>query len=184
MKLDRGLLERMNHVIADKERVAQVLERNGVLRQSAQPAKISDVAKCQHQMIVRKDIRVWVKTRSRRDCLILDINRLDLAHMEVRARQHPANWANGIEHANAARDNFCQHWLKHEIVLFIDQQNFQIVAPAQRLFQMHSGIDTAKAAAQNDNAFTLLLVHSFPSTKKFNGKRFLTLTQSNKTANN
>jgi hypothetical protein len=54
---------------------------------------------------------------------------------------------------DASRNNFRQHRLKHEVVLAIDERDFNIRKPASHLLEVHRRVHAAKAAAQDDNIF-------------------------------
>src|SRR5258706_6108160 len=112
-------------------------------------------------MIVMNHARSWANPGCGGNGLIPHVDGLDLAHVQISAGQHTANRTDRIEHANTARDDLGQHWLKNEVVLFIDQQDLKVLTPAQRLFQMDRSVNTSEAATQDDNTLTPLFVHDF-----------------------
>src|SRR5437667_12535731 len=99
---DRGLFERVNHMVPNEQRIAKILERNRVLGQTAQAAKIRDIAERQHQMIVMN--YVWLRAQSGggSNSLVLKVNRFHLAHVQVGVWQQAPDRANSIEHTDAA----------------------------------------------------------------------------------
>ena len=106
MALDRRFLERADHVVAQVQRVVQVLERQRMLREPAQPAEVGDGAERQHQVVVHDHVRVRQKAGRGGDGALLQIDRLDLPDVHLGAGQQPPQRADQVEQADGPRDDF------------------------------------------------------------------------------
>ncbi len=158
--LDRRLFEGVDDVVAQGERVAEVLERECVFGEAPQPAEVRDVAEREHQMVVVQDVLVRAEPRRGRDRAVAEVNGLDLADVQVRARQQPADGADHVRDADRAGDHFGQHRLEDEVVLLIDQHDLEIVAPPERLLKLLRRVDPGEPAAENDHALTCAFAHT------------------------
>src|SRR5262249_50967456 len=125
---DRRLFQGADDVIAQVQGVSQILERQRVFGQTRHAAKVCDVAEREDQIIIRNDVRVRAKAGARRHHFVLQVDGFDIADVQVSARQQPADGADRIKQADAARYDFRQHRLKDKVVLFVDEDNLEIVA--------------------------------------------------------
>src|SRR5215510_12880924 len=130
--LDRCFFERADEMVAQVQSISKVLERQSVLGQSSKTAKVCYVPKPQNQMIIRDYVSVRAKTGACCDGLLIEIDRLDIAHVHVCVWEPTANWADSVSNAYAAGDDFGQHWLEHKIVFSIDEYDFKIVTGPKR----------------------------------------------------
>jgi hypothetical protein len=73
------------------------------------------------------------KTGAGCDGALLEIDRCNVAHMQVGPRQETANGAGDIQEATAPRHNLGQQRLEDKIVFFVDQGDLKVIASAQGL---------------------------------------------------
>src|SRR5262245_38116803 len=94
---DGGLFKSSDHVVAQLDRVGKVLERHRVLGQPAQSTKVRYIPHRQNKVVIFDRVRVRAKPLTCSDCLGIKIDRLDVPHVEVGARQKPSNRADGVQ---------------------------------------------------------------------------------------
>ena len=78
-------------MIAQDERVAEVLERQRVLGEAGLPREAGHVAEGDDEVIVLERQRPRPEARAHGDDLVLQVDRLDRARIEVRARAQAAD---------------------------------------------------------------------------------------------
>ena len=151
--LDGSFLEGADDVAAQMERVGQVLERHRVLGQAAQAAEIRDVAERDHQMVVGDRVRVRAEARAGHHHLARQVDRFDLAHVDVGARQQPAQRANRVGQADGSGDHLRQHRLEDEVVLLADERDLEVALPSECLLERLRGVNAGESAAQHQHSF-------------------------------
>jgi len=148
---DISFFENVNDVIAQVERVPDILELQRVLLQAGHPRKIHHGAQRDDEMVVFDSLQCRTKAGACGDDPPIEIDRLHLAHVQIRARAKPANRIDHVLNFDVAGNHFGQHRLKHEVVCVIDQGDFDVTMTAENLFQVHGGVDTAETATENNN---------------------------------
>ena len=143
----------MNDVIAQVQRIPEILELQRVLLQAGHSRKIHHGAEPDNEVVVFDPLQCRAKTGTRRDDLSIEIDRLHLAHVQIRARAKPPNRIDDVLNFDAAGNYFRKHRLKDEVVCVIDQRDFDVRMTAENLFQIHGGVDTSEATTENDNLF-------------------------------
>src|SRR5216117_1332724 len=105
----------------------------------------------------------WVLPESWRGCyrLLLRVDGLNVAYMQICSLQHPPNRTDRVKNANVSRDHFGEHRLEDEIVFFVNKCDIKVVAFAECLLQVQRCIDNPKTSAENHNTFPILFFHSF-----------------------
>jgi len=78
----------VNGVIPQRERVAQVLERKRVLGETLLSGEARDMAERDHQMVVCELELARADAGGQGDAPALEVDRLDRARVEIRARAH------------------------------------------------------------------------------------------------
>src|SRR5437588_5322587 len=141
-------------MVAKMQSIGKVLEGERVFGQSTKSAKVSHITEREDQVIIFDDVRVWAKAGACRDRLVLEIDRFDIANVNVCAREQPANRADGVGDSYAAGNHFRQHRLKDKIVLFVDEYDLKIVATSQRLFEILRGVNASEPAPEDHHSFT------------------------------
>jgi hypothetical protein len=126
--LDGRFLERTNEVIAQVEGVGQVLEREGVLGQPPQAAKVGDGPERQDQVIVAEHVRMGMEPGARRDRPPCEVHGFHFADVQLRLRKKSPQRAHDVEQADRARDDFGQERLEDEVVFFADEDDLEVVA--------------------------------------------------------
>ncbi len=154
--LDRRLVEGANDVVAQVEGVAEVLERERVLGQAAQAAEVGDAAEGQHQVVEGNDVGMRPEAGAGDDDLLLEVDLLHVADVEVGARQEAPDGTDHVEDPDRPGDHLRQHGLEDEVVLLVDEDDLDVLALAHRLLQLHRGVDAGEAAAQDHDTRTLL----------------------------
>ena len=154
--LDRRLLQRADHVVAQVQRVVQVLERQRMLRQPAQPPEVGDGAEREDQVVVLDHVRVRQEAGRGGDRALLQIDRLDLPDVDLGPGQQAPQRADQVEQTDGPRDHFRQHRLEHEVVFLRDQHDLVIAVASELPLELLSGEDCAKSAAENDDALRTL----------------------------
>ena len=152
VSLDGRLLEGPDDVVAQIEGVVEVLEGQGVLRQSPQAAEVGDGPQRKHQVVVLDDMRMGQEARSRGDGPPFQIDGFDLADVDLRSGEQPAKRTDQVEQADGSRDHFRQHRLEDEVVVLGDEDDFVIAAAGQLALQLLRGKDGAESAAEDDDA--------------------------------
>ena len=152
MALDGRFLERADHMVAQVERVVQVLEGKSVLGQAAQAAEIGDGPQREHQVVVLDHVGVGQEARGGGDGAVLQVDRLYLSHVDLGGRQEPPQRAHQIEQADGPGDHFRQHGLEDEVIVLGDQHDLKLPARAELLLQLLRGEDRAESAAEDHDA--------------------------------
>src|SRR5262249_61175603 len=130
-------------MVAQVQSVSKVLERQSVLGQSSKTAKVCYVPKPQNQMIIRDYVSVRTKTGACCDGLVIEIDRLDIAHVDVCPGEQTSNWADSAGNSYAAEHDFGEHSVQHQEVFSIDEYEFKVLRrperPLQLLCSEHTG---------------------------------------------
>ena len=100
-----------------------------------------------------------LEARTGGDGLASQVYRFYVAHVKLGARQQPPNRTDSVEHADAARDDFRQHGLKHEVVDLVDDRDLEIVAAPERFLERLCRVDAGKAAPQYDDSLSSVSAH-------------------------
>ena len=157
--LDGRFLQRADHVIAQVERVVQVLEGQRVLRQAAQPAEVGHRPQREDQVVVFDDVGVGQEPRGGGDGALLQIDRLDLAHVDLGRGQEAPQGADQIHQADGSGDHLGEHRLEDEVVVLGDEDDLVVVEAAQLLLELSRNEDPAEAAAEDHDAFRAMRGH-------------------------
>src|SRR2546430_11009105 len=107
--------------------------------------------------------KAWVLPESWLGCyrLLLRVDGLKVAYMQICSPQHPPNRTDRVKNADVSRDHFGEHRLEDEIVFFVDKCDIKVVAFAECLLQVQRRIDAPKTSAENHNTFPILFFHRF-----------------------
>ena len=149
--LDGGLFQGADEVVAQVERVLQVLEGQRVLGQPAQATEVGDRAECEHQVVVAELVRVRQEARRGGDGPPLEVDRLHLADVQLGSWDELADGADQVGEPDGAGDDLGQHGLEDEVVLLADEHDLEVALPGQQLLQAARGEDAAESAAQDDD---------------------------------
>jgi hypothetical protein len=128
------------------------LKGNACSGSPAHPAEVGDAAQREHEVVEGHDVGLGPEAGAAHHHLVLEVHGLDLAHVEVGARQEPPDRAHHVEHADGAGDDLRQHGLEDEVVLLVDEDDLEIVPPVHRLLQGHGRVDAGEASAQHHDA--------------------------------
>src|SRR4030095_13244992 len=140
-------------MVTEVQSISEVLERKSVFGQPSQSAKVRHVPKRQDQMIISDHMCVRAKPGACGNGLVIEINRLDIAHVDACSREQTSNRTDSIGDADAAGDDLREHWLEDKIILSVDEQDFKIVAGPERLLEILRGIHAAESATKDNHSF-------------------------------
>ena len=152
--LDVGLLQDVDGVIAQDERVAEILERQRVLGEAGLAGEARHVAEGDHEVVVLEEELLRAEARRRDHALAPEVDALDRPRVEVRARAQPPDRRDGVQDPDAPRDHLRQHRLEHDVVVAAHQPQLDLAARELGLEELLEGqgrVDTAEAAAQDQD---------------------------------
>ena len=159
--------EHADELIAQIQRVTEILERTRVLAHAWNLRIIEPGPHGDHEMIVAQGEGRRPNARTQRYRARDGIDRLDVARIKICAGRHPPDRGDDMVEFNRARDHLRQQRLENDVVLPIDERDFGLFQFALRehLAKMDCDIDSAESAAKNENA---LLCHTnLGSIRKF-----------------
>ena len=148
-RLGVGLLERLDRAITQRERVAQILEREGVLGEPGLAGEARHVAERDHQVVVVELELARAEARRGDNPPALQVDPLHRPRVEVRAGAQAPDRRDRIQKTDAAGDHLREHRLERQIVLLADQRDLGLSPVPQKLLERDGGVDPAKAAADD-----------------------------------
>ncbi len=154
IRLNRRLLQRVDRVVAEVERIAEVLEGQCMLAEARDSAQIGDIAEREDQVVIGDVVGHWLEAGAGRDHTVLEIHGFHRPHMDAGVPQQPPEGTHRIEDPDAAGDDLRQHRLVHEVVVAVDQRDVEVVLPAAQLLESPGGVDAGETAAQDQDSGT------------------------------
>src|SRR5262249_28244443 len=161
---DCSFVESMDDVVSELQSVGQIFERKSVLWKSAQASKVGHSAEREDEVVVRNDVRMGMKSWARHDRSCFEVERFDLSHVETSAWKQPSDRAHHVEKSDRAGDHLWQHRLKNEVVLLVDQHDFNVAPVFELLLEGARSVNSCKPPSHDDNAFWFHGNRSFAST--------------------
>ena len=148
---DIRLFENVNDVIPQMQRIADVFELEGMLLQSRHAGKIHDGSHRYNEVVVGNTLESRPETWTRRYDLLVEVDGLYFAHVQVRALAEAPNRIDDVLDFDTSGDNLRKHGLENEVVFAVEQRDFDIILAPERFFQVHRGVHTAETTSENDN---------------------------------
>ena len=138
-------------MVAQVERVLQVLERQGMLGEATQTAEVGDVPQRNDEVIERNLVRMWLEPRRGDDDALLQIDGLHLTDVHLGERQQSAEGAHQVGEPDRSRDDLGQHRLEDEVVLLRHEDDLVVAFAAEELLEALRDVDATEPAAQDDD---------------------------------
>ena len=157
--LDVRLFQHVDDVVAQHQRVAEVLEGQRVLGEAGLAREARHVAERDDEVVVLERQRPRPEAGAHGDDLVLEVDRLHRACVEVRARAEPADRRNDVEDPDAPGDDLGEHGLEHEVVVLVDERDLDVRVVLQELLEGDGGVDAAEASPEDQNARPTVACH-------------------------
>jgi len=141
--------------------IVQRFHGNGALLQSRKIEEVGDRAETEHEMIEFQLVIVTLPFETVRhdDELSIEVDRFDVAIEKANALEHLAHRIHDVRDVEIARGHFVQHGREQKEILFIHERHFDVRIAGQGLIEMQRSIESAKAAAENDDLGSLVVSH-------------------------
>src|SRR5262249_29468430 len=156
-----GSLEAFDHVVAEPEGVGERLEREGVLR-TGDHHSVGHCPEGQDQLVVGQFTRfLW---SDQMDYPSVQVDALNRGLDEPGGLQKGTDGEGAMPHVKSARKNLKQQRRHEQEVVPVHQNDLDIRAVLEKLFQEAGRVDSTKSAAEDQNAFFRCgSVHVIPS---------------------
>jgi hypothetical protein len=149
VRLDVRLLEQLDDVISQKERVGDRLECARVLRPGDQP-HVGPRAERDDDMVVRQLADGPFGPGDAND-LSLDVHLLHGRLDEASAAETRADWLRAVAELQHAGARLEEQWRKEEEVVAADERDLDLPLPGERTLQMASGRKTGNTTPEDDD---------------------------------
>jgi len=152
--LDVRLLEGVDEPVPQGQRVAEVLEGQGVLGEAGLTGEAGDGAEGDDEVVVLEVARRGAEPGGGDHAPARQVDPLDRAGVEVRARAQPPDRRDGVQEADAPRDHLGQHGLEDHVVVAVHERELDGPAPQlgrQPLLEGQGRVDPAEAAAEDQD---------------------------------
>ncbi len=103
-------------------------------------------------MVVRQLVAVVVRAVNDRDLLVLQIDALHVAEEEMRSLEHLADGIDDVRYVEVTGGHLVQHRRKGEEVLTADEGDLDLRVAAELFFQFDGGVESAEAAAEEQDS--------------------------------
>ena len=143
------LLEHVDEVVAEADRVGERLERERVLGQPRLTAKVGHGAERHDEAVVGDHRRAGQDAGAESNGARLDVDTLDLADVDPRRGEQPAKWSDGVDDAHAPGHDLSEHRLEDEVVLTVDDADLDGRTPSAQPLKLQRSVDAAEAAAED-----------------------------------
>src|SRR5437899_2346718 len=124
-----------------------------MLLEAGQMVIVRNVAHTDNQVVIFKLVMVMIRTVSYFDSLLVQVNPLHVTLKELNTFKELPDWIDDMCHVQVACGNLVQHRCEKEEIVVIDQRDFHVGIACNGALNFECGIEAAKTAAQNDNAF-------------------------------
>ena len=151
--LGAGLLEVADQPVAQRDRVAQRLDRERALFDTGEPVEVGARAECQHEVIVGQLVGVGVEPVRDGHAAGLEVDGLDAAHEGV---DPPEQLAERI-HDRVQLEVTCRHLVQHrseqEEVVTCDERDVERPIPmaSQDLLELEGSVDPAESPSEDED---------------------------------
>jgi hypothetical protein len=164
---DFGFVEYVDEVISEPHGIGEILEREGVLLQSGDAAEIRDSPESDDKMVPFEQQGLGAESGGEDDFAVFQIDRFDIADVDACAWDELLQGADSVEQADVSGHDFSKHGLEDEVILAVDQSDFDFGLASKEAFKSHCGVNASETSTEDQDPFGL--GHgSFPLTMTVN----------------
>ncbi len=151
---DLRLFERVDEVVAQVERIAEILEWAGMLAHAGNLVVVELRAERDDQVIIRKDRFDRLRAGAEGHGMCRQVDRLHFARVKPGRAGQPADRTDDVVELDRPGNHLRQHRLEDEIIVPAHDDDLDRLALLRRhqFFQVDRGVNAAKPTAQDQNS--------------------------------
>ena len=143
-------------------RIAERFHGQGSLLKAGQIEEVRDRAQTDDQVIVWNLVVVMIEPVRDGHELPVEIDRFNLPGKKIDSLEELSYRIHNVREIEIAGGDFVQQRSKQKEVVPVHQRDFDTGIARQGVIQMNGGVQSGKAAAENENPSFLLLSHKSP----------------------
>ena len=124
-----------------------------MLLEAGKVVVVCDVPDANYQAVILQLVMMVITPVRNLDHLFLEVNAFHVTLKELYMFKKLADGIDDVRHVQVAGRDFVKHGREEKKVVVVHECNLDVRISSDRPFQLKSGVQTPKAAAENDNPF-------------------------------